>query len=177
MDGPRLLALDLAGQVGFAYADRNGVKSGALQFAPKGWPVGDYLCRFEQRFLDMLRVLNPTYCTFEAPWVGERTSQDTARKLLGLACMVEYVWIRDGYDPSKIFELNVSSVRKHFCGVGKGPRAKMKALVMQACRDRSYDPQSEDEADALACLDYSVVCLRLDLELPQPGLLRRARND
>ena len=54
--------------------------------------------------------------------------------------------------------LNPTAV-KHFTGDGGGKREVRKARVMAECLARGWRPETQDEADALAILDYARHCL------------------
>lgn len=170
-DTPTVLSLDLATNVGFAvYAPGAGIRSGTWRVAPPATGIGVFLHRFDEQLTERLRLFAPTYVIFEAPWVGPQTHQDTARKLLGLAGETERVCHREGLAERNVYEANNAAVRKHFCGKGRGPRAEMKDRVIRACRERGWAPESDDEADALAVLDYAIHWLRLPVSLPVGGL-------
>lgn len=169
-----LLALDLATVTGYAVGDPelherltaleaygrgDNAKpfSGSHRIAPPGTPLGVFCIRYEDWLGDMLLVHQATHVVFEAPWVGGKTSQDVARKLMGLAILTETVatrakvpWIR---------EANNASVRKHFIGKGRGDRKTLKRLTIEACQNRGWEPRNDDEADALALFDYACHCL------------------
>ena len=163
-----ILALDLSTNVGFAFwSAAYGIKSGHWRIAPPATPIGRFLQLYDAQLSERLAFFEPTIVVFEAPFVGTKTSQDVARKLMGLACITEYLCLKEGLEESNIYEVNNASVRRHFCGKGKGARAEMKDRVMKPCRDRGWEPANDDEADSLAVLDYAVHCLRLPNGVPE----------
>ena len=56
----------------------------------------------------------------------------------------------------------VGKVRKHFIGRGDLARAPAKAAVIRACRQRGWRPVDDNEADALALLDYAISVVHAD---------------
>lgn len=155
----RILALDLATRVGWATwsADR-GVGSGVKVLPTTGEDVGRFVGTYMQWLDDTLALDARDLVVFEAPWIGPQTSQDTARKLLGLAVGTEVVCWRRGL---RCLEQSVPAVRKHFVGNGRLPRREAKAAVIAACRARGWTPKDDNDADALALLDYAAHLLRV----------------
>lgn len=153
-----LLALDLATSTGFALRSANGlIQSGSQRFQ-KGLAVGPFLIAYERWLAESLTVWQPEVVAFEAPWVGGVTHQDTARKLMCLAGVTEMACLK-APSVQRHFEANNASVRKHFLGKGRGDRKELKRLAIDACRARGWDPENDDEADALALLDYLAHCI------------------
>ena len=166
MTAPSLLSLDLATSVGWARLRDGRVDYGTYRLPATGPDVGRFLAAYE----DWLRVAmldGVDVCVFEAPFVSGKTSQDTARKLLCLAGLTELICHRAGI---RCFETNIKTVTKHFVGRCPPQRAEKKAATLRACRQRGWQPKNDDEADALAVLDYAVHWLRLPVKLPVGGL-------
>ena len=164
-----LLTLDLATSTGWA-AWRPGdsrVASGVVRMPKTGEDVGWFLDVFDARLRDLLTLHSPEMVVFEAPWIGPNTHQDTARKLLCLAGMTELVCRRAGL---RYREANNASVRKHFIGKGRGDRRTLKDMTMRACQQRGWDPENDDEADALALLDYAAHVCRIPVPWSCGGL-------
>ena len=170
-----ILALDLATRLGWAYAGPAALSSWPLTAmeaaampsppAVSGWfrlpktgpDVGWFLDAYHDFLTNSLDLHLPALVVFEAPWVGPNTAQDTARKLLSLAGHTEFVCRRRRLDYR---EANNATVRKHFIGKGRGDRATLKRLTIDACKARGWSPENDDEADALGLLDYAVACWR-----------------
>ena len=172
METPRdIVALDLATRTGWARwrADAE-VSHGTVTLPKTGPDVGRFLAAFDDRLVSVL-ALAPDVVVFEAPWVGARTHQNTARKLMCLAGFLEFFCHRADI-PCR--EVNNASVRKHFCGKGRAPRKELKHLVMQACRARGWTPANDDEADALAVLDFAAHVYALDVPWTCGALFGRA---
>lgn len=158
-----LLALDLASRVGFAWWDgeEDLLASGAFRAAPKGLGTRLFLEQWSATLGEVLANARPTHIVFETPWVGPKTHQETARKLLGLASELERVCYARHIPEANIYEVNVSAVRKHFTGRGraKGGRKETKEMVLRECWRRGMRAKDDDEADALAILDYAAALL------------------
>lgn len=179
-----ILALDLATRLGWAYAGpaameswpRTAMEAAAMPSPPavSGWfrlpktgpDVGWFLDAYHDFLTSSLDLHQPARVVFEAPWVGvkkdrhgnvSQTHQDTARKLLCLAGHTEFVCRRRRI---AYREANNATVRKHFIGKGRGDRATLKRLTIDACKARGWSPENDDEADALGLLDYAVACWR-----------------
>lgn len=164
-----LLALDLASTVGWAAcaldyrpvapieAGREkpaGVFSGAWRVAPAGTPLAPFLDRFATGLDNMMALHKPSIVVFEAPILhAGHTSVDTARKLMGMACITELIAYRRQIPTVR--ECNVSQVKKHWSGNG---HAKKDAMIA-AARERGFEPKDDNEADALALMDFGALCL------------------
>lgn len=141
--------------------------SGWHKMPKTGADVGWFLDAFDTWVVGLLDFHQPALVVFEAPWVGSKidqqtgrvsqTHQDTARKLMCLAGHTEFVCRRAAIECR---EANNATVRKHFAGKGRAPRAELKRLTIEACRRRGWEPENDDEADALGLLDYAVACWR-----------------
>lgn len=164
MPGGGILALDLATMTGWAVgrapvhpltqleaavARPPQPLSGAHRVAPPGTGVGPFLAAYRDWLGVMLDEHQPAGLIFESPILPRVTSPATVRKLTGLAGITQMIahdrgirWLR---------EAQPSSVKRHICGDG-GPG---KAGVMRAIAERGWVVASDDEADALALLDYA----------------------
>ena len=166
-----IVALDLATSTGWArWKSGAKVRHGTIKMPKTGPDVGRFLSEFDYRLADLLTVA-PDIIVFEAPWIGPNTHQATARKLMSLAGHVEFICFRSDIP---VREVNNATVRKHFCGKGKASRNELKSLVMQACRARGWEPANDDEADALAVLDFAAHVYKLDAPWPCGALFGEA---
>ena len=169
-----LLALDLATKTGFAVGNPDAYQcvtpleaaagsvpkpySGVFTIAPPRTSIGEFMARYRDWLDDMITLHGVDKLVFEAPIITSgRTSIDTARKLLGVAAVTEELayrrgipWVREG---------NNATIRKHFIGKGRGDRKDLKRLVLEQCRARGWEVDSEDEGDALALFDFGVHCI------------------
>lgn len=80
---------------------------------------------------------------------------------------------RDNTTRYGCWEANTRTVIKHFTGDGGGKRPERKERVIAECHARGWKPETEDEADALAILDYARHCLG-DRTAAPAALLREA---
>lgn len=156
-----LLFLDLATQTGWASWTPGRAPSYGHHLLPRcvdannDTDIGRFLESFEEWLSAIMVFHKTTYLAFEAPYVGPKTSQVTARKLLNLSGFTEYLARRHGLK-GRYFETNNTKVRKHFFGKGAGPREMMKRLCLEECARRGFRPKNTDQADALAGLDFMV---------------------
>jgi len=167
-----LLALDLATATGWAAFDPEAdppVRFGRFRLPPTGKDVGRYLDGFHAYMVNLVRQSEPNLIVFESPILPTETVDPqtgrkrhtaiaTLRKLYGLAAFTEWFAHRHSI---QVFEANNKSVRKHFIGTGGAARQLAKRLTMEACKARGWDVEMDDEADALALMDYAVHCLRI----------------
>lgn len=156
-DLPRILALDIATQTGWAYGVPGEVpRAGTIRFASPGSSCGAAGCGMMRWFADFLRVNPVDRLYFEAPFdprhMGNKTNMATARLLLGLAFHIEALATAKGIPV--IRETDVADVRKHF--LGKNPRGdEGKPQVQRQCRTLGWKFDSPDAADALAVWSYA----------------------
>ncbi len=152
-----VLALDLATVTGWAAVRPDGaVVYGTERLAPPKTEVGEFLARAGRWITETIIKTEPDVIVFETVWVGPNTHQTTARKLMSLAGLTEMIAFKRDLE---CWEANTMTVVKHFTGDGGGKRPEKKARVMAECRRRGFNPETEDEADALAVLSYARHCL------------------
>lgn len=172
-----ILALDLATTTGWAYFAPGAAAPihGSETFeAPN---PGCFGIKFEKWLDELYQQHRPRWMLFEAPFIGEKTHQDTARKLQGLAVLTEvYAEKRrkDGHELD-VFEVNNIQVKIHFVGRSyvRGERKTskqkkelsdaMKRLVIEECVSRGWMPDDDNEADALSIVVYGAAKLVLDV--------------
>lgn len=164
-----ILALDLATTSGWARW-RPGLATPAhgilrLPRPPKGMSdtaagveIGKFVAKYRDWLTDMLTADRPDWVVFEAPYVDEKTHQDTARKLLGIAVVTELVC----HDVAvAAFEVNNAKVRTHFIRGAFLKSDVVKRLTIEECERRGWSPDDDNAADALAVLDYGAFHLKL----------------
>lgn len=161
-----ILALDLATVTGFALGDLSGIKiSGSRQFPKTGTDIGWFADAFRSWLATGLKRHRPTKVVYEQPIIhGPETTLATCRKLYGLAWQTELT-CRDlkmeGVlgQTFVVEEVNISDWRTHFLGRGY-PRSReaCKAAVKQMCRVRGFLFDDDNEAEAIAILDYALAC-------------------
>ena len=139
------LALDLGTTTGFAYSSARGcIFSGAWDFKPKKYENrGMRFIRFHNE-LDTLHKQSPiTMLWFEA--VRRHLGTDAAHIYGGLLAKVEE-WCEINGVPYE--GVAVATIKKFWTGKGN---ANKEAMVAEAVR-RGYEPDTDDEADAIALL-------------------------
>ena len=153
----QIICFDLATQTGWAKLAGGDVTFGSFAMPRGDIDVGRFLAVFETCIRQIIPadVEPPVLVVFEMPWVGPKTHQMTARKLMGLAAFLEWYCRVKCFDPVECCEVNNAQVRKHFIGVGRAGRAELKRLTMDACQARGLRPANDDEADAIAVLDFA----------------------
>jgi hypothetical protein len=161
-----LLALDLATVTGFALGDLNGIKvSGSRQFPKTGNDIGWFADAFRTWLTTGLKRHKPEKVVYEQPIIhGDETTLATCRKLYGLAWQTELT-CRDLKKAGVlrrefvVEEVNIGDWRTHFLGRGY-PRERnaCKAAVKQMCRVRGFLFEDDNEAEAIAILDYALAC-------------------
>lgn len=166
-----ILALDLATVTGWAYADpaaiaawartvieangtarQPGLLSGEESF--KSPSRGAMLARHYGWLCDMITVYAPRLIVAEAPLPGGQADLNNARVAFGLAAQTESVSARHRIGCR---DAQISTVRKHFTGKGRySSTSAAKAATIDACRLRGWAVRGNNEADALAVLDWVI---------------------
>lgn len=122
--------------------------------------------------LSELHKIEPVELVFyEAPIMMRVDTVNKLRLLLGLANMVEW-WCYKLNIPCR--QATMHDWRKHFIGFSTGGRDVLKQAAVQACRDRGWDPKTDDEAEALGVLDYGLSCWKIDVPWRDAHLRRGA---
>lgn len=181
METSGILALDLATWTGWAHwrpgLDRP--RSGVLRLPKTGEDVGRFVDVYTEWLNAFLGFERPRFVVFEAPFVGEKTSQEVARKLLGLAVVTEQWCYRfknkNGAD-CRYLETNNQNVRTHFLGSGSRSlkharpgeelRDRLKRMTVERCNLKGWAVDDDNEADALAVLDFAAHTLRNAIDVP-----------
>ncbi len=165
-----VLALDLATKTGWAVVEEgtahaptlievNGGKevyhpvSGTIEIGRDHYSMGKFLDTYRRWLLDMLRVHGISRLSYEAPWVNGDTSQATARKLFGLSAVTEMVC---EMKTIPCMESTPTNVRTHFIGTNSGGRNTLKRMTIEHCQALGWNPVDDNEADALALLDFTL---------------------
>lgn len=148
----KLVALDIATQVGWAYfpADGAAPKCGTWK-VPGAWAADDYgarFSRFHSWLCDVLTTFEPAALAFESPVLPRgsmnlQTTEHTLRTLIGMAAVAELIATLRGL---RCLEVNVSTAKKAFTGNGRAEKADM----MAAASRRGFGVQDHHQADACA---------------------------
>lgn len=179
----RILALDLARLTGWAVGSPDGVEGFGTHEFPRteSWSLGEYGMNVRVTLRRMLKEVAPDWVVFEAPilrsgkiktrgngkqFVATVDTPEKLRKIYGLPWELEIECIRAGIP---VREANISSVRKAFL-MGRIPQTseEAKTAVKVMARRRGWQVRDDNEADALAVLDYE-----LGMKCPKAMTVRR----
>lgn len=156
----RILFLDLATKSGYALGSVAGVEeSGIIEFPRTGTDYGTLLWSMIDCFDAMIGVRSPDQVGFEQPIIPSQSKMNlmTLRKLYLMGPCLEAAALKRKVP---VFEGALGDIRTHFLGRGNVPRdsARAKAMVKNKCRMRGWKFQDDNEADALAGLDWALAC-------------------
>lgn len=153
----RVLFLDLATITGYGAGSVAGVEeSGTITFPKTGDDFGTLVWAMLDTFGDLADRLKPDQIGYEAPVMPKKTTMQTLRKLYLMGPMVEAVALK-----RKIpcFEGMRSEILTHFLGRGyPQDRETRQSHVKTKCRARGWKFIDDNEADALAGLDWALAC-------------------
>jgi Holliday junction resolvasome RuvABC endonuclease subunit len=152
----RILALDLATTTGWAVGGGNvKVRHGTLRLhASSLVGIGGICAELIDRVADLVVAHEPNRVIFEAPMMIGGRSAHTARVLIGLSVAVEIFCYRRSIPCT---EERVDTVRSAVLGRARfGGRDEAKLAVMKWAGLVGYKPANDNEADALALLDYAL---------------------
>lgn len=137
----RLLALDLANNVGWAHSDG---ASGVQNFSPRrGDSPGMRWIEFKAWLNRVLDVAPADVLIYEQAHHRGGAATHVAH---GLISIVEAVAAERSIE---VTNRHTATIKKHALGTGRGDKAAMVA----AAKRRGWNPQTDDEADALWLLD------------------------
>jgi len=151
-EGNRLavLALDLGARSGWAFRGRDGqITSGTVEFRNDRWQGGGM--RF-LRFKRWLTEIKQAAGDLEAVFVEEvrrHAGVDAAHAYGGFLAHVT-AWCEHHAIPYEA--VPVGTVKRHITGKGNAG----KEAVIAAVRELGFDPVDDNEADALAVLDWAL---------------------
>lgn len=168
-----VLALDIASRTGWAYASAEQVAAWPLvpmASAEHPKPVfgeirvtegmdGAVWCRWQDDLTSLLQMHGPAAIAYEAALPPNAASGAEAAVLLHtLQAFARYTAARWRL---LAVSANVQTVRKHFLGQARfSNRKEAKAAVIDGCRRRGWSPKTDNQADALAVLDWAIADLR-----------------
>lgn len=158
-----ILFLDLATTMGFCEGipgTGENPTSGTIRLAPAGSSPAAIFGGLLDFLATRMTAFRYRLVVYEAPMDPRhmKTNINTARILLGMPAIVEAVAHQTGHH--SIREASVNDVRKHLLGYiprrAKGERdGGQKAPVIAHLRESGYDPQDDNEADAIAGWIYA----------------------
>ena len=156
-----ILALDLATKTGWAYSrvDGSGEASGVLKLA--GEQPEERAANLIRWIIGFARVSPFDHLVYEAPlppsFMAGKTNVQTAQLLLALpvAAGAAALLMPRPLPMHRITQARPNDVRKHFIGMSTaGGREQTKRAVIARCRAMGWTPRDDNEADAIALLDY-----------------------
>lgn len=171
-----LLAFDTARMTGWAYGGHGGARVfGSFQMPQTHDEVAPYLDFFERKLSALISMYNPALIAFEAPLlIPGRDNPAKLAKLLGLCNAVELAAWRLGV-PCR--QASLAMIRTHFLGKGWPRESKrLKLLTKVKCRDLGWDVADDNQADALALLDYMLALEQPAAAVTSTPLFRRKRK-
>jgi len=150
-----ILALDIATTTGWAILDPRTPDRpylGTLQLPADPQQVGraaDGMFKFLQERHRMHGGF--TDIVFEAQHVGGKIDINVVQRLVGLGAIVEWV----AYCISaRCYVVHIGAWRKHAFGTARLDRKTAKSRALEECRRMGFDPQNDNEAEAMLILDY-----------------------
>lgn len=151
----RILCFDLATRIGWAWAeDKAAPVHGVHRLPSTGDDLGRFLHAARQWIDGKITEVEPHLIVYESPILRMATQLATLRKLYSLASIAELVAIDRCV---KVEEAALGKIRTNFLGAGNCPRESVaiKRAIVHRCRERGWHPQDDNDADALALLDYA----------------------
>lgn len=173
----RILALDLSTNTGWAFGAIGGPPvHGVIRLPSTKKDIGKFAAAFESEFIGLLGSYHPDRVVYESPILTSATSLIAARKLYGLAYHVELI-CDPKHRNIPCSETHMQTARstlgvkpyprmpKTVTGMDGKPRPPTQAekarhraearkwtklRVMRLCRAMGWEPENDDEADALA---------------------------
>ena len=149
--GLRLLSLDLATHLGWAYGDtdHDDPVSGHYRLPSTGEEIGPFGAAYGEWLLKMIAEARPEWCVMEAPMqtTGGKTPMATMQKLQGLCYHTEVIcWHKE----IKCRQVPAATWKKTFTGSGKASKSQRPYPVLRACHQRGFNRVVDDnEADAI----------------------------
>lgn len=150
-----ILALDIATTTGWALLDKRAPDRpylGSIRFPSDPQQIGRAAESMRQ-FLEERHKMHGglTDIIFEAQHVGGKIDINVIQRLIGLGAIVEWVAHCIG---ARCYVVHIGTWRKHAFGTGRLTRQEAKTRAMEECRRLGFDPQNDNEAEALLILDY-----------------------
>lgn len=144
-----ILALDLGTKTGYAVRKRDGkVVHGTQSFAPRpSWTAGQRWLRFQSWLAELLDLHVVHQIAYEH--VSFHAGLRDAHCYGAFRALVEMAADRRGIG---LVGTNVQTIKRHWTGKGGADKA---AMIAQA-RARGFRPETDNDADALAVLDWAV---------------------
>lgn len=158
-----VLALDLATQFGWAIwrkrdlGDAGSVEFGSVLLPSTGSDLGALLQHYHTWLSVKIASRGVEVVVYESAYMARDPT--VFRRLACLGGVTELVCAQ--LSVPFCYEEKASSVFKHFVGrKGKIERAEKKRLTVQKCHSFGWSVENDDQADALALLDFMIHILK-----------------
>lgn len=144
-----ILALDLGTKLGWAIRTRDGrVAHGTEAFTPRAsWAPGQRWLRARSFLAELITSRQVHAIAYED--VKRHMGTDAAHAYGAFLCLVEM--LADSHR-LRLLPVGVKTIKKHWTGKGNADKG---AMLAQA-RARGFRPETDNDADALAVLDWAV---------------------
>ncbi len=145
-----LLAIDLGTKAGYARHSRGITTSGMVSFAlrPHEGPGARWL-KFRAWLASTARDADLSAIYYESLIVMPSNRPETVMMFGGFEAHLQ-MWAEVNRIP--LHQANISTIKRHWTGKGNAKKADM----IRVCRERGLSPADDNEADALALLDYAM---------------------
>jgi len=146
-----VLALDLGTRSGWAFRGRDGqIASGTVEFKNDRWQGGGMrLLRFKRWLTELKQAAGALDAVFIEE-VRRHAGVDAAHAYGGFLAHIT-AWCEHHAIPHEA--VPVGTIKRHVTGKGNAS----KEAVIAAVRELGFDPVDDNEADALAILDWALV--------------------
>lgn len=141
-----ILALDIATKTGWAQMENNAITSGVYEVPFIREDLGRAGTQFSLWLFDRLNLRLCDMLVIEKPFKGPNA--DTTYRLFGLAFTAHTIANEAG---KRRHEVSPKTLKKFTTDNGNASKKDMIAAV----REWGFDPQDDNEADALALLTYA----------------------
>lgn len=144
-----ILALDLGTRTGYAVRQRDGkIAHGTVSFAPRAsWAAGQRWLRFQAWLAELLDLHQVHQIAYEH--VSFHAGVRDAHCYGAFRALVEMAADRRRIE---LVGTNVQTIKRHWTGKGGADKSAMIA----AARNRGFRPETDNDADALAVLDWAI---------------------
>ncbi|WOF74161.1 hypothetical protein QMT40_001808 [Parvibaculaceae bacterium PLY_AMNH_Bact1] len=160
-----LLTLDTATATGWAFGPVDNLSEceyGTITLENTGDDLGSFFAEFEDRLRDLIQSLKPELLVFEAPILYRtNTQKKILRKLYGLTAYAETTGLKAQV---RVAEADLTDIRTHFIHRTQAPRSIpkkdrtkwLKGTIMEQCRRMGWNPENDNEGDALALRSFVI---------------------
>lgn len=151
----RILALDLATRLGWAYGDTSQDPVSGWQQLPKtGEDVGRFAVAYHDFMRSILPEADPEVIVMEEPMAttAGRSTLSTTLKLQGLCYHTELYGAMKGIP---VRQVHSSAWKKSFCGTGRVSKKMRPYPPITACAALGWQVVDDNQADALALWVHS----------------------